>query len=170
MVLNDNARMRSCCFTGHRPEKLHWRATSVITALKAEIEQAITDGFNLFIVGMARGVDIWAAEIVLRLRNAGTPINLVCAIPYEGFELRWSAAWQERYRAILHAANQVEYINPCYSRACFQKRNIWMVDRSARVIAVYNGQSGGTRNTLRYAQKQGVDCHIIYDRGEKTIV
>ena len=110
MVLNDNARMRSCCFTGHRPEKLHWRATSVITALKAEIEQAITDGFNLFIVGMARGVDIWAAEIVLRLRNAGIPINLVCAIPYEGFELRWSASWQERYRAILHAANQVEFI------------------------------------------------------------
>lgn len=170
MALNDNTHMRSCCFTGHRPEKLHWGETSVVTALKAEIDQAIIDGFNSFIAGMARGVDIWAAEIVLHLRNAGTPIHLVCAIPYEGFELRWSAVWQERYRIILQAANQVEYINPCYSRACFQKRNIWMVDHSARVIAVYNGQSGGTRNTLRYAQKQGVDCRIIYDGGEKTIV
>jgi hypothetical protein len=31
-----------------------------------------------------------------------------------------------------------------------------MVDRSARVIAVYNGASGGTRNTIKYAEKHCV--------------
>lgn len=45
--------------------------TEVIAWLDAEIRKAIDDGFVTFISGMARGVDIWAAEIVLRLRDAG---------------------------------------------------------------------------------------------------
>ena len=35
--------------------------------LEAAILQAVDDGFVTFISGMARGVDIWAAEIVLRI-------------------------------------------------------------------------------------------------------
>lgn len=31
-----------------------------------------------------------------------------------------------------------------------------MVDHAARVIAVYNGESGGTRNTVAYAKRNGV--------------
>lgn len=41
---------------------------------------------DMFITGMARGVDIWAAEIVLKLRKEHGDIKLICASPYEGFE------------------------------------------------------------------------------------
>ena len=156
-------RKCSCCFTGHRPEKLIQSETVISNALLAETRRAVSDGFTFFLSGMARGVDIWAAEIVLHLRNAGSPIQLLCAIPYEGFEQRWSAVWRERYRAILRLANQVEYISPCYSRSCFQKRNIWMVDQSSLVVAVYNGLPGGTRNTIEYAQNQGIECHNLIE-------
>ena len=74
----------------------------------------------------------------------------------------WDADFcKSRYRSILQASNQIVYINPKYSPDCYQKRNIWMVDHSSRVIAVYNGLPGGTRNTIKYAQKQGIDCHNI---------
>lgn len=106
---------------------------------------------------MARGVDIWAAEIVLRLRDAGAPIHLICASPFEGFEKSWSEEWKKRYQGVLAAADIVKYVCKGYSRACFQIRNEWMVDRSARVIAVYNGGPGGTKNTLEYAKKHNVE-------------
>ena len=32
-----------------------------------------------------------------------------------------------------------------------QRRNRYMVDHSSLLIAVYDGQSGGTRSTLEYA-------------------
>lgn len=155
-------REHCCCFTGHRPEKLlpQWDEQTVVEALEKEICQAITDGFTTFLTGMARGVDIWAGETVLRLRDARTPIHLICASPYAGFESRWSVNWQQRYNAIMQAADHVNFICPGYSRSCFQTRNIWLVDHRARVIAVYNGQPGGTRNTLQYAKKQGI-CAII---------
>ena len=61
------AEMRShrCCFTGHRPEKIGIPEEMVIDLLDKAISEAIRAGYSTFISGMARGVDIWAAEIVL---------------------------------------------------------------------------------------------------------
>lgn len=110
-----------------------------------------------FISGMARGVDIWAAEIVLRIRSEGEDIKLICASPYRGFEKSWSIDWQRRYNNVIEAADLVRFICPNYSKSCFQIRNEWMVDHSSRVIAVFNGQLGGTKNTIDYAKNRAVE-------------
>lgn len=154
-------RKRRCCFTGHRPEKLHMSEAEVSAALEREIRAAVADGFQTFITGMARGVDIWAGEIVLRLRDEGTPIHLIAASPYRGFENAWSPEWRSRYAAVMAAADITRFISPGYDRGCFQRRNEWMVDRSARVIAVFNGEKGGTKNTIDYADRNGVPVVTI---------
>lgn len=79
-------RIHRACFTGHRPEKLQQMEKEICKGLEQEIRKAIDSGIYVFITGMARGVDIWAAEIVLRLRNEGQNVKLICASPYEGFE------------------------------------------------------------------------------------
>ena len=124
--------------------------------LDAAVRQAVEDGFTTFITGMARGVDIWAGQAVLKLRAQNPAIKLVAASPYKGFEERWSDSWKSQYSFLLEWADAVRYICPAYSKVSFQKRNEWMVDRSSRVIAFYNGESGGTRNTIRYADSKGV--------------
>ncbi len=154
-------RLHRCCFTGHRPEKLHRSENEIKKDLEAAILQAINDGFVTFITGMARGVDIWAGEIVLQLRKQNPNLHLIAASPYEGFESRWSADWQRRYKNILDQADLVRFVCKGYSKACFQIRNEWMVNRSARVIAVYNGEAGGTRNTIEYAERNTVECFKI---------
>lgn len=50
-------RLHRCCFTGHRPEKLQRPENEIFTELEREIRHAILDGLNVFITGMARGVD-----------------------------------------------------------------------------------------------------------------
>lgn len=109
MATETEKRKHRCCFTGHRPEKLQAPEGVVTAALEKEIRQAIADRFNVFITGMARGVDIWAAEIVLRLQDAGEAVRLICACPYQGFERGWKQSWQERYQAILSAADLVRF-------------------------------------------------------------
>ncbi len=133
----------------------------VYAAMKEEIQKAVADGFDVFISGMARGVDIIGAEIVLNLKKKGQPVRLICASPFEGFESRWSAEWRERYEAVISQADLVRYICPSYSRVCFQIRNEWLVDHSARVLAVFNGEAGGTKNTIDYATRQGVEVVLI---------
>lgn len=154
-------RLHRVCFTGHRPEKLSEAESVVRTKLEDAIRSSVEDGYFVFISGMARGVDIWAAEIVLKEREHNPAIKLICASPYKGFEGSWSSDWQKRYNDIMNAADLVRFICPGYSRTCFQIRNEWMVDHSARVIAVYNGEKGGTRNTIKYAKKHNVDIIMI---------
>ena len=154
-------RLHRCCFTGHRPEKLTAPEWLVKQKLEREIRQAIADGLDVFITGMARGVDIWAAEIVLDLRDSGFPIRLMCASPFEGFERSWNETWQIRYRRIMSAANHTLFVCKGYSRSCFQIRNEWMVNHSARVIAVFNGKKGGTKNTIDYAHAENVSVIVL---------
>lgn len=148
---------RTCCFTGHRPEKLRISEQAVIAQLEAAIQNAIQEGYTTFISGMAKGVDIWGAELVLQHPQVG----LICAVPFRGFGMRWEGDWTERFCRVIKQADKVVYICPGYSTDVFQTRNIWMVDHSSLVIAAYNGTPGETRNTIMYAQSKA-DCEIYY--------
>ena len=67
--LEQELRKHRCCFTGHRPHKIGMDEETVKALLRKEIKQAIEDRFVTFISGMAHGVDLWAAEIVLEERK-----------------------------------------------------------------------------------------------------
>ena len=84
MFSESEMRMSHCCFTGHRPEKLKRTESEICADLESEIRIAINKGFQVFITGMARGTDIWAGEIVLKLRCEGFPVKLICASPFPG--------------------------------------------------------------------------------------
>lgn len=153
--MNDK-RQHRCCFTGHRPNKLDYSENEIKPLLETAIDNAISDGYVTFITGMAEGVDIWAAEIVLEKKKENKDLHLICAVPHPGFEKRRSQYEKERYEYIIKNADYVTTISDNYYRACYQKRNIWMVDRSSLVIAVFNGTASGTKNTVDYAKKIGV--------------
>jgi len=154
-------RMRRCCFTGHRPEKLHCSEAFIRSELMKQTIAAIEDGKRTFISGMSRGVDIWAAEAVLSLRKELPTLRLIAAVPYPSFEQRWSHEWQHRYYDVLAQSDLIKYICPQFSLSSYQQRNIWMVDHSSLLIAVFNGSAGGTKNTLDYARSQNVRTVLI---------
>ena len=155
-------RAKRACFTGYRPHKLHGCSEEQTKAmLRTEIQKVYDDGFRTFITCMAMGVDIWAGELVLELRDTHPDVHLICALPHEGFEASWDAQWQARYRSLLEQADLYRVISQERHRGVYQVRNEWMVDRSARVIAVYNGDAGGTRNTIAYAAKKNVTVRQI---------
>ena len=159
--MND-IKIKTCCFTGHRPEKLNMPKEKIKEKLTRAIKKAIDDGFETFISGMARGIDMWSAEIVLEEKKNNPGIKLVCASPFEGFEKSWSYDTKEKYQSILDEADEVKFVCPHYSKSCFHIRNKYMVDNSQRVIAAYTGESGGTKNTVIYAEKKGIEvCNIF---------
>ena len=154
-------RKHRCCFTGHRPEKLKIPEDRLVLLLEEEIRKAITGGFTTYITGMAKGTDLIAGEIVLRLREQDDRLKLICALPHPGFGLHWGGGWTERFQKVLAAGDLVRTLCPDFSYAAYQTRNEWMVRHSALVIAVFNGERGGTKNTMDYAQRTGVPCVVI---------
>lgn len=85
--MNDSQKqLHTCCLTGHRPQKLGLSEAETKTLLEKAIDMAIGNGFTTFITGMAPGVDIWAAEIILEKSKHNSTLHLICAIPHPGFE------------------------------------------------------------------------------------
>ena len=72
---------KTCAFTGHRPKKLPWgynetdvRCVALKVALERQIRSLVQEGVTDFLSGMAEGIDLLAAEIVLNLRP-NTPVS-----------------------------------------------------------------------------------------------
>lgn len=157
-----------CCFTGNRPEKLPWgsnekdlRCLLTQDRIYCALEDAYERGFRHFICGMARGGDLYFGELVVQLRVKYPEVVLEAAVPYRDQCLTWSREEQERYRRLLQACDIVTVLQEEYTASCMQKRNHYMVDHSALVIALYSGTPGGTRSTLLYAMRHGVETMIL---------
>ena len=155
--MSEELRLRRCCFTGHRPDKMELGEKEIKPLLEKVIDDAISDGYVTFITGMAMGTDIWAAEIVLERKKRNNILHLICALPHPGFESRRSMTEKMRFNKIIKKADLVKEINDHYFTGCYQVRNEWMVDRSNLVISVFNGKKSGTKNTVDYARRKGVN-------------
>lgn len=156
--------VKVCAFTGHRPIKFAFgyneaaqECIAVKKALEREIHLLICEGVTVFISGMAQGVDLWAAEILLKLRAANPALKLYCAVPYKGHANEWPEGLKKRYDAILEQADRVSAISTSYTPDCFAKRDKWMVDRAQYILAVLKDgeENSGTGQTVKYAEQDG---------------
>jgi len=147
----------ACAFTGHRPERLDAPEEEVKKWLEERISKAIEDGYTDFITGMQRGVDLWAAEILLNLKNEGKTIRIIAACAFKGMEDQWDNRWKSRYNRVLKAADETYVIGSHPGRTAFFLRDEWMVDHASRLIAVFTGALGGTKKTVDYAVEKGLE-------------
>lgn len=159
---------RTLCFSGHRPEKLPMEGEPssieirrLVSLLVTEIQLSAESGYTTFITGVAKGIDLWAAKAVIELRDSRPNIKLVCAVPFKGYGDNWRGVDKWDLGLTLEAADEVVFICDRYERGCMRKRNEYMVDRSSKLIAVLDDYKSGTGQTLRYAQKKGIDIRII---------
>lgn len=154
----------SCCFTGHRIEKLPWRNDEQdLRCLKLKekisdaVEAAYHSGMRHFICGMATGCDMYFCEAVIALRNCHSDISVEAAIPCEEQSQSWSAELRRRYDRLVVDCDFYTLVQKHYTPDCLMKRNRYMVDSSSLLIAAYNGRQGGTQSTMLYAMRQGLE-------------
>ena len=140
---------KKCCFSGYRPSKFPFKLK--YGDVDFEIFQKRL--FNT-IKSLIDGFDIIAAEAVLYYRGKVPNIKLICAVPFENQEVTYSDDWKNRYDFVLQCCNEVVILSKNYHKGCYQNRNKFMVDNSDYIVTWYDGQKGGTRNTLSYAEKK----------------
>ena len=136
------ARQESCCFTGHRPAKLPWgynERDPRCVRLKERIADAVLlayqEGYRHFLCGMAQGCDLYFCEAVLALRD--------------------------RYRELVARCDMETMVSDTYSSTCMQRRDRYMVDHAMLLIAAFDGTAGGTRYTVEYALRRGIEIFDV---------
>ncbi len=162
-------KSKTCCFSGHRPEKLFGADKGVsseevrrlMSLVALEIHETIEAGYDTFITGMARGIDLWAARLVSEEKARNPKIKLVCAIPYHGHGSELLGEEKYDYIMLKSLADKIVYVSERSCRECMQKRNKYMVRNSAKLIAVVSDYRSGTGQTIRLAQKGRLETRII---------
>ena len=161
--------MKICAFTGHRPKSFPWKydetASGCILLKEVLTKQIMTladNGVTDWFSGMALGVDLWCAQIVLDLQKENPALKLHCVLPYDGQADKWSDSARERYHSILKQADSIDYVSCSYYSGCMIDRNHRLVDSAGLLLAVYNGvRRSGTSATLNYARKMGRKIIVI---------
>lgn len=159
----------TCCFTGHRPQNLPWRFNecgkefeNFKSNLEGTIINTIKVGYTHFISGMAMGLDLIAAEIIIGLKDRYPNITLECALPCKNQTYKWAPSYRQRYKNVLEQADKVTMVcDMYYTSGCMERRNKYMVENSNKVIALYLNIPGGTKQTLDYAKELNLNIEII---------
>lgn len=159
---------RKCCFTGYRPQKLPYLKDSfceeyqrLSLTLTECIRAAITLGYDYFISGFAEGVDLMAAEAVLTLKREGYEIKLEAAIPSPHQTEGWNKRSRSIYSKLLAQADRRIYTSKVDDAYSCLRRDEYMVKESDLVIAVFDGQKGGTAYTVDYARRKKRNLWMI---------
>lgn len=165
-----NKKILSCCFTGHRPNKLPWKDNEkCFSFFVFNIKLTITllkliwnNNCRYFTSGMALGIDLICAEKILKLKKFIKNITLECAIPCLNQTAKWLPHNIDRYNKILSLADKITYTsNKNYFNGCMQLRNKYMIDNNDIVFAIYNGSNGGTQQTINYAKLKNKNIILI---------
>lgn len=135
--------------TGHRPNKLGGYGAKTFKKLVRTADQYLRQWQpDSTISGMALGWDMAFAQASVEL---GIPFH--AAVPFEGPQSQWPASSQRYWEGLIKLAASVTVVSSgAYHPEKMQIRNEWMVNRSHRLCALWDGSAGGTGNCIRYAE------------------
>ena len=107
---------------------------------------------------MAEGTDLYFAAIVAELKKENPSVTLEAAIPYK----KRLEAKDSSFQRLIKLCDSIHITADTYAKSVYINRNMYMVGKSERVIAVSDGrESGGTAFTIRYARTRGIEPIII---------
>ena len=141
----------TCCFSGHRVLKKDFN----VEKLNEIVDKLINNGYRTFLVGMAWGFDLKVFEVLLTKKNKN--IDIIACVPCKEQNAYFKKDEKLKYDNYLKQADKVVYVSNEYFDGCMQKRNRYMVDNSSILVAYLYSNIGGTKNTVSYAEKKGIN-------------
>lgn len=169
-----HSRQNTVSFSGYRASKLpsggeeeSVEIREIKRNLEKEIASSYTAGFDTYMVGMAEGFDLIAAECVLELKKTHPDIKLIAVVPFDDDKIH-----SEKYNEVIRSADDVKTLSKQFHKGTYLQRNEYLVDNSSKLICYYDGIAGGTEYTVDYANKKGIQVVNLApkeEKGPKTI-
>lgn len=168
-------KQTACAVTGHRPTRFRFKYNedySLCKKLKRSMLEQFKklydeQGVRRYYVGGALGVDMWAGELILRLKEQPGygDIELVVVLPFEGHDAKWDERSKQRMDFLLRMCSECVVIGTEDCRESYIMRNCYMVDHADYMVAVYDNERNlrsGTMQAVRYAEKKKLPIILVH--------
>ncbi|WP_377888889.1 SLOG family protein [Alkalihalobacillus sp. R86527] len=117
------------------------------TALRTRISQLIEDmQFEWILISGQTGIELWAGEVALDLREEFPELKLAVLTPFLDQEKKWKESSQEYYHMILSEADFVETITnrPYENPGQLKAKNEFLVKKSDAMLILYDEDTPGS--------------------------
>lgn len=156
----------SCAITGDKPVRFKFGykedyslCKKIKRVIKKQIIELYDKGVTCFYVGGSLGVDMWAGEIVLRLKEQPgyERIELVVVVPYKGHDLNWDERSRKRLEFLMKYSMRTITAGTDKNNESYIKRNYYIVDNTDYVLAICDEHtiiSKETKKMILYAKEK----------------
>ena len=140
--------IKKCGLAGHNPQNLPFgfdEGDNLCIYLKQKIRTGIInliekENVTYYILGMAAGIAMYAAETVLDLKEKYPYISLECMLPCVNYSDKWQRELRQRYFCVISKCDTETLIQRHYSKNCMHKRDQYIVNQSNIMLAVWDGR------------------------------
>ncbi|WP_210367800.1 DUF1273 domain-containing protein [Bacillus sp. REN3] len=160
--------------SGYKPFELgifqqnHPAAEYIKTAIRKSLLALLDEGLEWVMISGQLGVELWAGEVVMELREEYPDLKLSVFTPFLNQEETWNDTNKEWYGSILATADHVDsitrkrYENPWQ----FRLKNQFFVEKSDVLLLLYDPEKEGSPKYLYetaqlFAEKQNYDIRLI---------
>lgn len=148
-------------------DKKHIGIHYIKKAIERKLRHLLDEGLEWVLISGQLGVEFWAAETVLLLKEEYPTLKLGIFTPFLNQESRWKEETQIEYRRLLDEADHVDSITKRKydSPAQLRLKNQFLIDKSDALLIVYDENKPGSPDYyLTPAKKRQAmnDYKIIY--------
>ena len=165
--------MESCAVAGPKPTRFKF-GYKEDNSLCRKIKKAMLRqfrrlyrkrGVRRFYIGGAIGVNLWAGELLLKLKEEPgyEDLELVVVLPFPGHDAKWDVRSRKRLEYLVR--HSVEHLTTGTEdcRESYISQNRYLVDHAQCLVAVgeeHREQETGSFQVTAYAREKGLE--IIY--------
>ena len=144
---------KTISFTGHRNILF---SDDIKLRLLSTLQTQILCGFDTFLLGMAKGFDLYCGNLLLSLKEKYPNIKIIAVIPCDNQTDGFSEIEKIYYKKILHSSFDIIQTGKSKTASSMKKRNRFLVDNSSMLIAYLLRHATGTFYTCNYAYKKPI--------------
>ena len=139
--------MKACCGFGHR-----YVFENLISKLDNAVEEAITQGCELFYTGAMGDFDSLFSSAVRSAKKTYQHIKLICVKPYLTNDINTD---KDYYTALYDDIIIPDELAGIHPKAAIKARNRWIIDNSDIVLIYTVRNFGGAYEAKRFAERNG---------------
>ncbi|WP_368504400.1 DUF1273 domain-containing protein [Alkalihalophilus sp. As8PL] len=144
--------MKVLAISGYKAHELgifdqkHQGIAYIKKAIEQKLRTFIDEGLQWVIISGQLGVELWAAEIVLSLKEEFPQLKLSVLTPFLKQEERWKEETQQHYNSIINQADFVDSITkrPYDSPAQLRLKNEFIIEKSDGLLLLVDEEKPGS--------------------------
>ena len=159
--------MQTIFISGYRPHELgifndkHPGIPIIKKAIENELRILFDEGLEWVVISGQQGVETWAAEVIIELKNEYPNIKYSVITPFLEQEKNWNEQKQQKYHYIVSKADFVTSVTkrPYEAPWQFIEKDKFIIQNTDGILLVYDEDNEGSPKYVKKLAQKYEDQH-----------